>query len=231
MKVVSLKQNSKTWYDWRGKGLGASDAPIVMGDSPWSSPFQLWGEKTGLLPKREANAFAIAAMRRGQDMEPEAREAYRKLTGIDTQPIAMEHDVHTFLRASLDGIDKTLTHFVEIKCPGQEAHDKAKKGRIPPYYYAQVQQQFLVSGCTSADYFSYRPGDEKPEVVVPLKPDPTYQAKLLERMTAFWQLVMSKTSPKTTHKEVAGYGEAVEKAKAAVVAAEKAFELAKQALT
>jgi putative phage-type endonuclease len=231
MKHVAMKQNTKLWYDWRGKGLGASDAPIIMGDSPWSSPFQLWGEKTGLLPKREANAFAIAAMRRGQDMEPEARAAYEKLTGLVTQPLAGEHEVHTFLRASLDGIDPTLTHFVEIKCPGQEAHDKAKKGQIPPYYYAQVQQQFLVTGCTSGDYFSYRPGDDKPEVIVPLSPNPGYQARLLAQMTAFWQLVISKTSPKTTHKEVAGYEEAVEKAKAAVVAAEKAFELAKQALT
>ena len=35
------------WLQWRKKGIGASDIPIIMGMTSWSSPTQLWREKRG----------------------------------------------------------------------------------------------------------------------------------------------------------------------------------------
>ena len=42
-----MEQKSEEWLDWRKKGIGSSDAPIIMGVSPWKTPFELWEEKTG----------------------------------------------------------------------------------------------------------------------------------------------------------------------------------------
>jgi putative phage-type endonuclease len=196
VKLVTIKQNSRQWHDWRGKGLGASDAPAIMGQSPYQSAFALWGDKTGLLPREEPNAFAVAAMQRGRDLEPVARALYEQLTGRVVEDLAGEHDTYPFIRASFDGIvPSTFEHFVEIKCPGQEAHDKAKAGKVPDYYYPQVQQQFLVSGAKTADYFSYRPQDPVPHVVVPVVPDLEYQKSLLAKLTGFWAHVQDKTPP------------------------------------
>jgi putative phage-type endonuclease len=201
VKLVTVKQNSRQWHDWRGKGLGASDAPAIMGESPYQSAFTLWGDKTGLIPREEPNAFAVAAMKRGQDLEPVARELYEKRSGRVLEVLAAEHDQYEFVRASFDGIEVGTNHFVEIKCPGQAAHDEAKAGRVPAYYYPQVQQQFLVSGAQSADYVSYRPGDETELVIIPIKPDGAYVNLLLVRLIQFWKYVQDKTPPPTERSE------------------------------
>ena len=46
MKLVSVEQGSKEWLALRNNKIGASDAPIIMGESSWTTPFQLWQIKT-----------------------------------------------------------------------------------------------------------------------------------------------------------------------------------------
>ncbi len=41
-----LIQNTPEWHAFRRKRIGASDAPVIMGISPWKTPYQLWIEKT-----------------------------------------------------------------------------------------------------------------------------------------------------------------------------------------
>lgn len=208
MRIIDLRQNSKDWHAWRNKGLGASDAPIIMGDSKWTTPFQLWAEKTGLLPRQEMNQYAIAAMERGKKLEPEALQRYSALTGKAMTTLVAEDDHQPYLRVSLDGWEASnpAGHIVEIKCPGQEAHDIAKgntkrPGRVPEYYWAQVQQQILVTGAATCDYFSYRPGDERPEVIIPVIPHQAYQTQLREQTAIFWQYVKSEGPPPLSKKD------------------------------
>lgn len=204
MKIVSIKQNTKIWHEWRGKGIGASDAPTIMGDSPWSSRLQLWGEKTGILDRPPINAFALQAMERGKTLEPVARELYEKRVGYSMDVIAAEHSDYPFIRASFDGVNFEKKRFVEIKCPGQIAHSKALKGQIPDYYNAQVQQQFLVSGFSEADYFSYRPEESegRREVLVTVKRDDRYIATLTAELIAFWNAVQNKSVPAVSLEEI-----------------------------
>jgi len=35
MKVVDLEQGTPQWLAWRRAGIGASEAPVIMGLSPW----------------------------------------------------------------------------------------------------------------------------------------------------------------------------------------------------
>ena len=151
MKTVDLTQNSKDWFAWRKKGLGASDAPIVMNDSPWTSRFMLWAMKTDLLQAPEPEIYSAVAMRRGHDLEPIARAAYMKQTGILMTPITGIHDEHEFIRASLDGFNEDESKILEIKCPSKADHAQAKKGKTPSKYHAQLQHQYLVTGAKSLD--------------------------------------------------------------------------------
>ena len=64
-----FQQGSEAWLDWRRGGVGASDAPAIMGVSPWMDVEALWLEKTGRATGRPSSF----AMRRGQLLEPEAR--------------------------------------------------------------------------------------------------------------------------------------------------------------
>ena len=124
MKIVTVKQNSREWREWRGKGLGASDAPSYMGESPWTSPFELWLQKTGLMERPPANEFQVAAMKRGTDLEPIARKMFEAHIGKPFPSLSAFHEEHEFLRASFDGHNGELNEILEIKCPGKEDHPR-----------------------------------------------------------------------------------------------------------
>ena len=44
---LSFEQNTNEWLSWRREGIGASDAPVIMGHSPWQKESELLLLKTG----------------------------------------------------------------------------------------------------------------------------------------------------------------------------------------
>jgi len=40
--IVDLQQNTPEWIAFRVDKLGASDAPIIMESSPWTTPDRDW---------------------------------------------------------------------------------------------------------------------------------------------------------------------------------------------
>ena len=45
MKIINLEQNSFEWEINRMSGIGSSDAPSIMGVSPYTTALQLWNDK------------------------------------------------------------------------------------------------------------------------------------------------------------------------------------------
>ena len=43
--MKELVQQSEEWLEFRRSRIGASDAPIIMGVSPWKTHYKLWVEK------------------------------------------------------------------------------------------------------------------------------------------------------------------------------------------
>ena len=41
-RVERILQNTPEWHAWRMQGLGSSDAPVIMQESPWRTPKQIW---------------------------------------------------------------------------------------------------------------------------------------------------------------------------------------------
>lgn len=199
-RIIHVKQNSKDWVEWRGRGLGASDAPVIMGVSPWSTRFKLWAEKTGILSRTEPNVFQAQAMKRGHDLEPKARALYEAKVGKKFPATSFEHPTYPYLRASLDGFNADLNMNLEIKCPGQVDHATAIKGCVPEKYMPQLQMQMLVSGAMLTDYVSW---DGKGEIlVIPVRRDDVYQERLLQELISFWSMIQTKTPPAMKKEEV-----------------------------
>ena len=46
-RIERLQQNTPEWHRWRQQGLGASDAPVIMGEAAFKTPRMLWSIKTG----------------------------------------------------------------------------------------------------------------------------------------------------------------------------------------
>ena len=95
-----LQQNTPDWHRWRRQGLGASDAPVIMGEAAFKTPRMLWSVKTG----RAQEEAAGPAARRGRELERRARQAYELEVGIQMEPLCLVHDQMEWMRASLDGL-------------------------------------------------------------------------------------------------------------------------------
>ncbi len=188
---LDLQQNSTTWLAWRRGGVGASDAPVIMGVSPWMDLETLWLEKTGRHPGRPSSH----AMRRGVALEPEARARYIHATGTHVEPVCLEHTSRNWMRASLDGLSADGEVALEIKCPGAADHEIALAGAVPEKYVPQLQHLLAVSGARVCHYWSYRDGGG---ALVEVVPDRAYARRLVERELEFWRHVLADRRPQPT---------------------------------
>jgi putative phage-type endonuclease len=81
--IIPHDQGTQEWQEWRKTGLGGSDAPVIMGVSPWNTPYKLWAERCGLLAPRRSNS----AMDRGNALEPKIRAQYELIRDLEMQPV------------------------------------------------------------------------------------------------------------------------------------------------
>ena len=195
-RIERLQQNTPEWRRWRLHGIGASDAPVIMGETPFKTPRLLWWVKTG---RREEEPAGPAA-RRGRQLEALARRAYERRTGTQVEPVCLVHDELDWMRASLDGLNFDGSTLVEIKCP-LSLRDRvtALERRVPFQYHAQLQHQLEVSRAERAHYWSFHGNDG---VLVGVRPDQEYAKRLIDAEAKFWQLVTENRWPETDCEEL-----------------------------
>lgn len=229
-----MKQQTKEWKNLRKNKIGASDAPIIMGVSPFfrrdglpKTPLTLWKEKLDLLPEESPTS----AMSFGIDKEGNIRDLYKDITGIHIHPEVIFHKDNPYLMASLDGISEDKQHIVEIKCANEEDHEMAHKEKIPEKYFPQLQHQINCAGLESVSYVSYHKGDIK---IVPVALDQKYLNGLLEKEEEFWECLKNFKEPSLIDKDyierdeewyrVASELKSLKKQKKAISEAEKSKE-------
>lgn len=182
-EIIELIQGTREWLAWRRTGIGASDAPTIMGENPWKDPHQLLREKRGVPREGGQNE----AMRRGTRLEPEARKCYENRVGFSVSPVCLQSTLHQWLRASLDGLSSGGSSVVEIKCGESVYRKTASSRRAPTYYYGQLQHILAVTGLGSIDFWCYLP--RRSPVLVPVARDDNYIERLLDAEAQFWQQV------------------------------------------
>jgi putative phage-type endonuclease len=188
----SLQQGTPEWLEMRKDCIGASDAPIIMGVSPWTTPYELWTYKMGL-----AEPKMNSAMRRGSAMEEDARQAFNKEHNVLVTPKVYFHSDYRWMMASFDG--QSQCKMVEIKCPGKEDHEIALKGQIPEKYFPQLQHQILVGRSERVWYFSYRSPTDY--ISIPVESDDDYIEKMLEAEKEFYRCMIEFTPPPLTERD------------------------------
>lgn len=184
---MNLAQEGKDWLEWRRQGIGSSDAPVIMGVSPWCDVLTLYKRKRGEIPEQESNW----AMARGKRLESEVRAILEKSLGV-LEPATLTHPELPWMRASVDGISLDGKVVVEIKCPGYVDHLPARAGRVPPKYTPQVQHILAVTGRDNLIYASYNSG-ELLKFFVPR--DEPYIALLIKAEQAFWDAIQAGIPP------------------------------------
>jgi putative phage-type endonuclease len=192
--MTQILSDRTEWLKLRKNFLGASDAPVVLGVSPWKTPYQLWQEKLGMRADSEDNQ----AMKYGRDTEEAARLSYEKYTGNLMHPEVIFHPSKKFMMATLDGLSPNGDMAVEIKCPGEQDHLLAKAGKVPEHYVPQLQHQLACLNINQLHYFSYRDGEG---VIVEVEKDDAFIEKLYSEEGQFWKCVLDLEAPEMTHRD------------------------------
>lgn len=143
---IDFIKNYKQWHQLRGKGIGGSDAGIVMNVSNYKKPYTLWEEKTGQV---KAPFITNKAIEKGNALEPVMFNLFKVLYAdqyevIDTKDISLSSKQFPFMRANLDGalIDRATSKkgILEIKSTTIQNKGMLKdwtKNNMPSTYYFQ----------------------------------------------------------------------------------------------
>ena len=206
---VDYVKDVDQWHQLRGKGIGGSDAGIVMNVSQYRTPYELWEEKTGKV-KREF--VTNEAIEKGNKLEPIMFNLFKTLYSskyevIDTKDISLSSKQFPFLRANLDGalINKQTGQkgVLEIKSSTIQNASMLKKWRkddLPIVYYFQVLHYLYVTGFDFAIVYAILdiPWSNRQEtrVVELYKTDLEADIELLVKTERwFWNKVKTKSPP------------------------------------
>lgn len=156
-----------SWLKSRQDGIGGSDVAAILGDSPWKSPYGLWGEKTQNIEAKDISQNP--RVEAGTRLEPLIREWFQDLhPDLYVFPTDIEGSITTFVSkdrpwamADLDGIAIDLDNpkrkpiVVEIKTAhtpyATEWRDPSfGNAAIPKHYLDQVLHYLSVTGWDEA---------------------------------------------------------------------------------
>lgn len=157
MKTHNLIQGSDEWIQYRSSHFNASDAPAMLGVSPYKTRAQLLRElHTGVSVDVD-----IATQKRfdnGHRAEALARPLAEKIIGEELYPVTGSEGR---LSASFDGLTMDESVVFEHKALNDDlrAAFRAVAGgagqeALPVYHRAQMEQQLLISGAERALFMS-----------------------------------------------------------------------------
>jgi len=179
-EIVDVEQGCAEWHALRKRKVTATDAVIIMKESPWKTPSNLYYEKISDSPPGVPNE----RMKRGTDLEPIARDNFIRSTGIQVTPKVVVKD---WAMSSLDGMSEDGNVILEIKCPGQKDHNIALNGHVPHHYRAQLQHQMYVTGLQETFYYSF---DGEEGVYFKVKRDDAYIERMVVEEKKFYENLM-----------------------------------------
>lgn len=174
MKTHNLAQGSPEWLAFRREHFNASDAPAMLGLSPFKTRAELLKElATGIAP--EIDAATQARFDRGHALEAAARPAAEEEIGDELFPAVGTSDEWEKLAASFDGATMDESAIWEHKTLNRRILEAQA---LPEDYMAQVQHQLIVSGAKSC-LFTATDGEGGQKSWTDIKPDHTWHKRLI----------------------------------------------------
>jgi putative phage-type endonuclease len=144
--TVHVCADNDEWLRERTRGVGGSDVAAIMGLSPWSTPLDVWLQKTGREGPRDLSDKPYVQF--GNDFEATVMAKFAGAhEGLRVEPMgAMLRSIgRPWAQASLDGIvfDGDDWGVLEVKT----ARTKSDwRDGVPLYYQTQVTHYLSVTG-------------------------------------------------------------------------------------
>jgi putative phage-type endonuclease len=188
------------WLEERRKGIGASEAAAVCGLTEWSTPLQVFLDKTG----QSADRPMTPAQRIGLLMEPVVTQLYEEAMNVKTiiPPQHMVHPEYPFIRANPDRFSDDGTINIQLKTAAFKSEDWGEPltDDIPVQYLIQVQHEMLVTGKQITHLPVLFLSDKEFSVYV-IEPHKQLMADMIEIESNFWHnFVEKRIAPEPTWK-------------------------------
>lgn len=181
------------WLEQRKKGIGGSEASMVLGINPWKSKLELWNEKV----TQQANIDATKQLmfKIGHTLEPIIAEEYTNETGrkLEERPLKV-HPKYPFVLGNIDREivgDAKGPGILEIKTKGGYTNWHED---IPLYYQVQLQHYLELYNFKWGSFSILDLGIMRLSII-DIERDDELISKLIKEEIDFWDHVEKKIPP------------------------------------
>lgn len=175
----------------RRAGLGASELGAALGLDPFCSPYVLWADKTGRMPRPPAGA----AIRAGHMLEPVVADWFGQDNAewvVGASPGTVRRPEAPWLFASPDRSLWSIHQpdadqpgaLLECKAPGYQQRDRWPDEEVPEQYLVQAQVQAWACGVPGVWVAALIGGQDFRQRWVPA--DPELMGELLTLGEEWW---------------------------------------------
>jgi putative phage-type endonuclease len=143
--ISTIDMSRFEWLQERAKGIGGSDAGVILGLNKYRTAFELWLEKTGQVQPQEIDNEAIYW---GNEMENVVAKEFEKRTGkkVRRTNFMYSHPNHHFIKANVDRLVVGESAVLECKTASAYLSKDWEGEEIPATYLIQVQHYLGVTG-------------------------------------------------------------------------------------
>ncbi len=190
--TVEQMQDKAAWLAARNKGIGGSDASVIVGLNHWKSPFQLWLEKTGQAEPEDLSDNEYVYW--GTTLEEVVAKEFTIRTGKKVvRRGLLQHDDIPYLLASVDRLVVGEDAGLECKTANGFAAKAWDGDNVPDAYYVQCQHYMAVTGAKTWYIAALIGGNHFVWKEIPRNEDDI--SALLEAEAEFWRKVEAQEMP------------------------------------
>ncbi len=178
----------------RNKFIGGTDAAPILGLSRWSTPLQVWAEKTGqIIPEDISDRVSVKL---GNKLEQTVAELFMEETGKKVRRVnaTLFHKDYPFLGANLDREVVGEDAILECKTASAWKSKEWEGQEIPQEYIIQVMHYLAVTGA-KLGYIAVLIGNQDFKWKL-IERDDRMIADMVKREVSFWNdFVIPKVMP------------------------------------
>lgn len=195
------------WLEYRRRGIGGSDAAVVMGDSSFRTARDLYLDKRGLAQPDSSNWVAKEV---GHRLESLVAKLFSHWTGFQVYPIQImfAHPLYPFMLADVDffvALPDGTTAILECKTAGYNSQPFWENDAVPVHYTWQVRHYMAVMNLQKAFVACLFDNNEDSFVYREVGRDLFLESQLIAKEKTFWEEHVQKALPPpfTEHSKLA----------------------------
>jgi putative phage-type endonuclease len=167
---TDLAQGSPEWLEARLTSIGSSEIGTILGINTYQTADELFLIKTKqkAAPDLSNNYF----VKRGQALEPLARNIFNIDTESNYEPVVFTSREHPYFKYSSDGYNEKKNALIEVKSMMKKNHELFVSTKKPSESYRyQCLWGLMISKCEVLHFIAYNPEYEQPIHSIEIYPD------------------------------------------------------------